>query len=372
MATQRENFEPQTSCPTEALNGLLHHNRQKLLDRMIQTLRTDPGSHHPSITESAEREFANEIFEALLTATDPVTDNFLTIGDARNAEKPLLAHIAIQARNYRHMGTTLSIFLSVIKGMRNILRDFLTSSPFFVSRLYPAVSLIDRFFDALELEIIDGWQDSTGTPAEQRWRASSQALIDEVGTYQLAFSHSPIPILIVDAAALVVNMNPAAARFWQLVDNSTGNTLVETGRQVPWLNPELETFLGSPQEHYRFDKIVGHPALFIHVRVDCQRLTSVEGKNSGAVIIVHNTTESHRLEEALRAEREQFFQLLEQLPASVYLLSREKEIVFANREFRNNFGDIDLRSCFEAFHGLESQCPDCPALQVLETGQPVI
>ncbi len=83
-------------------------------------------------------------------------------------------------------------------------------------------------------------------------------------------------------------------------------------------------------------------------------------------------TERKRVEEAIRqtkiakAERERIFSLLELLPAFVYLLSSDYSIPFANKKFREVFGDPGGKYCYEIFYGLNAPCEECQTFQVFE------
>ncbi len=80
--------------------------------------------------------------------------------------------------------------------------------------------------------------------------------------------------------------------------------------------------------------------------------------------------ERKRAQEALEAERQRLFALLDTLPAFVYLQAPDYSIRFANRYFRDLFGEPDGRPCYEILYGRESPCEGCPTFRVFETGMP--
>jgi len=80
--------------------------------------------------------------------------------------------------------------------------------------------------------------------------------------------------------------------------------------------------------------------------------------------------ERKRLEEAVRAERQRLHDVLEMLPAYVVLLSPDHHVPFANRFFRERFGESHGRRCFEYLFGRSEPCESCETYKVLETGQP--
>jgi signal transduction histidine kinase len=80
--------------------------------------------------------------------------------------------------------------------------------------------------------------------------------------------------------------------------------------------------------------------------------------------------ERKQAEEAVKAERRHLFNVLESLPAMICLLTPDYQIAFANRAFRERFGESHGRHCYEYCFGRSEPCDFCEAYKVLETGLP--
>ena len=80
--------------------------------------------------------------------------------------------------------------------------------------------------------------------------------------------------------------------------------------------------------------------------------------------------EERRLAESVQAERKRLFDVLEALPAMISLRRPDHLISFANRSFREKFGETKGRRCFEARFGRKEPCEDCETFVPLKTGQP--
>jgi signal transduction histidine kinase len=74
--------------------------------------------------------------------------------------------------------------------------------------------------------------------------------------------------------------------------------------------------------------------------------------------------------ESLRAERQRLLDVMESLPAMVSLRRPDHQIAFANRSFREKFGDPAGRRCYDLRFGRAEPCEDCDTFQPLETGEP--
>jgi PAS domain S-box-containing protein len=87
-----------------------------------------------------------------------------------------------------------------------------------------------------------------------------------------------------------------------------------------------------------------------------------------AVGIIQDITDRKRIETTARDEHRRIEAVLESLPLIVYLLAPDHTLRFANRRFREIYGDPAARRCYELFHNRTAPCPDCKPLRILETG----
>ncbi len=75
-------------------------------------------------------------------------------------------------------------------------------------------------------------------------------------------------------------------------------------------------------------------------------------------------------EQALEKERQRFFALLETLPAYVYLQAPDHSIRFANRYYRQLFGDTEGVPCYKSLWDRDEPCETCPTFTIFETHEP--
>jgi PAS domain S-box-containing protein len=80
--------------------------------------------------------------------------------------------------------------------------------------------------------------------------------------------------------------------------------------------------------------------------------------------------ERQRAEEALKAERQRLFAVLETLPPMICLLTPDYHVAFANRAFREKFGESLGRRCYDYCFGRTAPCEFCQTYNVLKTGEP--
>ena len=73
---------------------------------------------------------------------------------------------------------------------------------------------------------------------------------------------------------------------------------------------------------------------------------------------------------AVRAERQRFHDVLEMLPVYVILLTPDYHVFFANRFFRERFGESGGRRCYEYLFERTEPCVVCETYTVLKTRKP--
>ena len=100
------------------------------------------------------------------------------------------------------------------------------------------------------------------------------------------------------------------------------------------------------------------------VKAPYLRLTEVGEELKGEI------AERKRTEEALKTEHQRLYDVLEALPAMICLLTPDYHVAFANRSFREKFGESGGRHCYEYCFGRTGPCDFCESYKVLETGKP--
>jgi len=95
-----------------------------------------------------------------------------------------------------------------------------------------------------------------------------------------------------------------------------------------------------------------------------------EGKKAIKYYGTHmDITMRKQAEEALQNERQRLFNVLESLPVMVCLITPDYHITFANKAFREKYGEAKGRHCYECCCGYTEPCAFCESLIPLKTGQ---
>ena len=124
------------------------------------------------------------------------------------------------------------------------------------------------------------------------------------------------------------------------------------------------------------------------VHEKCTHIRDKSGQIVRSVGMVHDITESKKAEEALSklneeleervqkrteevlSERKRLYNVLETLPAYVILLDRDYCVPFANKVFRERFGESKGKPCYDFLFNRNSPCENCETYKVLKTNGP--
>ena len=101
-----------------------------------------------------------------------------------------------------------------------------------------------------------------------------------------------------------------------------------------------------------------------------QPVKNPDGTVTGVVLSLVDVTERVKAQEAVEAERRRFNDVLEVLPAYLVLLSPDYQVPFANRFFRDRFGESQGRRCFEYLFGRSEPCAVCESFTPFKTAAP--
>ena len=102
------------------------------------------------------------------------------------------------------------------------------------------------------------------------------------------------------------------------------------------------------------------------VQVLMRNRAEVEGRKARdqlELLVDERTKELHQ-------ERQRLLYVLETLPVGIFLIAPDYTIPFANRTFREKYGDSQGRRCFEYIFGFDKPCKSCQSLRPFQTGQP--
>lgn len=289
-----------------------------------------------------------------------------------------------------------SIILSIATG----LTFTLYTDPFGVTNLVGHLFQIGSFY-LIYVAII---QTSITRPQEilfRRLQQSKEALSESQSRLEAVFEAIPDVIVEYDTSRMVVRANQAALRIApfnameftrdeavsmlrlrSLDDDPVLPENLPTSRalrgEVVRAEPYLITVYGDVRvisayaaPIYKSGKVDGVVGLW-H---DITELKRTEGelrksRDELELRVAERTAELARAAENLKAERQRLFNVLETLPLILALLRPDHRVEWANKAYRDAFGDNVGLLCYTAQFDCNGPCEECQAFLPLTTGRP--
>jgi len=207
-------------------------------------------------------------------------------------------------------------------------------------------------------------------------RKQSEETLYETRNYlENLLEYANAPIIVWDAESRITRFNRA-------FENLTGFTAHEViGQKLNLLFPEASreeslSKIASTSSGERWES-VEIPILRKDgdIRIALWNSANIHAEDGATLVATiaqgQDITERKAAETIILQERQRFFSLLDMLPASVCLVAPDCTIPFANRLFRESFGETQGRTCYELAYGRQTPCDECNIGKILETQKPL-
>jgi PAS domain S-box-containing protein len=216
--------------------------------------------------------------------------------------------------------------------------------------------------------------------SEKKYRSLFENMLDGFAFCKMVFDDQNTPIDFV-----YLEINDAFERITGLKrDAVVGKRVTEAIPGIEKANPELFEIYGRVAltcKEERFEVFFKPLSLWLFVSVYCPQKgyfaavfeDITERKKAGEALSRANEELEERVRkrtEQVSRERQRLYNVLETLPAYVVLLDKDYCVPFANKVFRERFGESHGRRCYDFLFKRDSACENCETYKVLKTNGP--
>ena len=197
---------------------------------------------------------------------------------------------------------------------------------------------------------------------------------DELRAYIATIVDSSDDAIIgMDLTGTILSWNSGAERLYgyasREIEGEPISTLCPAERVEEAYGLVEQVGRGESIQHFETER-VRKDGRRVPISLSVSPIRDLQGRIEGVSAIAHDISGRKRAEEALKAEQHRLLDVLETLPAMICLLTPDYHVAFANRGFRERFGESRGRPCYEYCFGKRGPCEFCESFQVLQTGQP--
>lgn len=216
--------------------------------------------------------------------------------------------------------------------------------------------------------------------SERKYRSLFENMLDGFAFCRMVFDEQNTPIDFV-----YLEINDAFERITGLKrDVVVGRRVTEAIPEIEKANPELFEIYGRVSltcQEERFEIFFKPLNLWLFVSVYCPQKgyfaavfeDITERKKAGEALSRANEELEERVRkrtEQVSRERQRLFNVLETLPAYVVLLDKDYCVPFANKVFRERFGESHGRHCYDFLFNRNLPCENCETYKVLKNDKP--
>jgi PAS domain S-box-containing protein len=218
-------------------------------------------------------------------------------------------------------------------------------------------------------EALDKYTEHLKTLVKERTEELSKAYME----FEAFFNYSITPLVFLDRDFNFIRVNEAYAIACQrVISDFPGHNHFEfypDKENEAIFRKVIETKIPYQAVAKPFS-FPDHPELVSYWDWTLTPILDKHGEVDFLVFSLNDVTKKKHAEEELINERQRFYDVLEMLPAYLVLLTPDYHVDFANRFFRERFGESFGRRCFEYLFGRTEPCEICETYKVLKTGLP--
>lgn len=202
---------------------------------------------------------------------------------------------------------------------------------------------------------------------------AEQALENASTEWRVIFDAAKDIIMMLDQDFHIMRTNKAAAVFW----NSSFAEII--GKPFSGLfrcdemnyNMDPLSLMMQSRKHEERELYLADHDLWVLASVD--PLLDNERKLTGAVVIIKDINDIKRMQDSIRKARDEWEETFNVINDAITIHDDKFSIIQANKAakdlLRAPFHEVEMRKCYEAYHGVDKPPASCGACRTQQTGE---
>lgn len=286
------------------LRQLIENNEDKLMERALEYAMEYGYTPYTSTLKEAWRLSVSGISSAFFHALDqfgaipPVDPNTAY-------KKNTMTDFGVdQAKKHRSRGIPSVMFVGLMKYYRRSYLDIVSQSGLPQQEAAEAEESLNRFFDHVELALVNTWVNRTETETLGDLQETTRNAVNEKNKYLTIFESISDPIILFDHENNIMDINHSAADEFLGVGmpGMKYYSNLDTDRLKSWLVPEIAAFHASGLEEADAQKkFRAHDGVRTY-HMKLKKMLDVSEKYAGTVMIFNDITEQLHIEQELNEQ----------------------------------------------------------------------
>jgi diguanylate cyclase (GGDEF)-like protein/PAS domain S-box-containing protein len=324
----------------DELKKLLLANEQWLMERVLTYAKRQNFTKYKStLIGEAWRLSISGLSKAIVEALDLLGDQLPDFApDEDYTLNPIAAFGISEAKLHRKRGVNLGMFLGLLKYYRQTYQDLIREKVQARASGARYGLFIVRCFDLFELALSAEWNRTPNDEIIEELQRTNRQLANEKIHYSTLFESLSSPVFLINAEAVIENLNMAAIRLLELESDGTSggayhdrlNRTSSSGKMKEATVGSSKPILGKPLWKILpwlaeiFQSIDDDRKVFFnreiktqinkqtkHFDVTISNILDVSGKYEGAVVVLSDITERKAAQESLRISEERLSMALD-------------------------------------------------------------
>ena len=290
----------------EKLKALISDSEEILLDKILKYAKERNYVKYTSTLREAWRLSIAGLSEALIKVINK-SSSIPEIGPDDDFAESEIAEFGIsEARKHRSRGTTLSMYLGLMKYYHQSYTDLINESNFTREEKEYFIQYIKRFFDHVELGFTEEWAGLSEKKSIEELRKANREMTNEKNKYLTVFESIYDPIILVDKDNNIENINYKAAEIFlgEAIPGVKYYGKADTDKELGWFSEELIKFTGLNKNETLLQKTVQTKSGERTFLIKFKKMLDISEKYSGTVTIFYDITERIKIEKELKIQQE--------------------------------------------------------------------
>jgi hypothetical protein len=200
---------------------------------------------------------------------------------------PVISFGIEEAERHRTRGVSLVMFFGLMKYFRRAYTDLLEAQNYPTVDLTRYRSFVIRFFDHVEMGLIDCWANLNARELLSELQAKNRQLVQTKAQYDSVKASMPVAMLVASPEGRILDFNQAAS--WLFPSEPAGGLEdVHPARTdvCPWLEPVLAEYRTHGEQAFNCNLTLVTPAGPRVFTAHCGRVEDLSERYNGIIIVL--------------------------------------------------------------------------------------